>query len=270
MSPACAISQPSPCTSRWRPNFREAGCAGGDRRRLCRLFPAGESVLAGLSTIWMQRSRLQVPAARLPSWRLVAAAFLHFGIVAYLIVVIPLSMVLVPAHGTIEDMMRLSLRLSALFLVVYLMLGGTAVGIAAIIDGRARRASQRVTSMEPSLARSRVAGAIMMANGGFDSASQTTIEQIAARVWVYEDDRYQALARDLDMVVRRALAAQAEASDGVAPQTSAASAMSLVLIDQALVALEHDRASAAATDVRAAALYIQQRYGSSDFAIKPD
>ena len=218
----------------------------------------------------MHASRPDVPAARLPSWRLVAAAFLHFAILAYLVVVVPLSLLLAPSGGGVTGVLALGLKLSGVFLVGFLLIGIMATVMAGLVDGRARRRLRRRPSGAADIARDRVATATGPSCVALDPESRRLLASIAARGWIYDDDRYQACARDLDIVVRTAVAALSEAAGERHAAVATETAVALGLIDQALAELDQARASAAADQARAAALYVQQRYGASDFAIKPD
>ncbi|WP_294235848.1 hypothetical protein [uncultured Sphingomonas sp.] len=217
----------------------------------------------------MRASPSSRSGSRLASWRLVAAVFLHFGIVAYLISVVPLSLLLAPGGSGVDGVLRLGLRFSAVFLMLFLTLGCIAVAGAAILDARARRQVRRATTPDAILSRQRLASATDSA-ALLDSGCQDRLEAIGARGWDHEDHRYQALARDLEIVVRTTATALAEAPPERRTAIQAQAADTLALIHQALGELTDERARIAARDADAAALYIRRRYEPADFTIKPD
>lgn len=218
----------------------------------------------------MQASQPRAIAPKLPTWRLVAAGFLHFGLIGYLISVVPLSLLLAPSGAGATEVLRTGLRLSGIFLVAFLLLGMACVMLAALWDGRKRGHGRRSSTNAPAIARDRVTGAVETARRALDSAAQPLLLSIATRGWAYDDDRYQALARDLDLIVGATVTALGEAPPEAIPAIRAQATSSLGIIDQALADLDGARASAAADAAQTAALYIQNRYGSSDFTIKAD
>lgn len=218
----------------------------------------------------MQVSPRKASPASLPSWRLVAAGFLHFGLLGYLISVVPLSLLLAPSGAGAAGVLRVGLRLTGVFLLAFIALGIACVTIAAALDRRTRRHLRRSASAEPAIAQERVAAAMATARHAFDSSAQPVLASLTARAWDYGDHRYQAVARDLDIVVRTAAAALNAAPPEQTRAVQQDAAKSLYVIDQALGEIERARASAAARDARTATLYIQNRYGAADFTIKPD
>ena len=204
------------------------------------------------------------------SWRLVGGAFLHFGIVAYLVVV-PLAVVLsAPENASTEALLRLGLGYSGWFLAGLLAIGLAATLLAAIVDAlrdKGDPAAPRTPAMRSAeaLARTRDEAALLP-----HDEIAARVAEISARAWNHEDPAYQALSRDLAEIVRTSAQALASAPAERRAAIRTRTLLALGHIDQALGQLASHLAAQDESKAHAAALYVEQRYGASDFAIPKD
>ena len=210
------------------------------------------------------------PLRPVPWRRLVAGAFLHFGVVAYVIVVPLASLLLVRTGADAAALLATGIHVSALFLLALAVTAAVAIGGAAMVDARADRRRRRSAAGDDAQSAQRIADALAIAERSLDPVAQAIVARLAAAAWRHDDPRDQALSRDLAQLVRTAAVAMASGSPErralVADQTAAA----LRHLEHARADLEAVHATAAETDAAAAALYVERRYGPSDFAIKPD
>jgi hypothetical protein len=212
------------------------------------------------------------PAAKPPirAWRIVGGAFLHFAVPAYLVTVAVVTLFNAPAGASAGDLMRLALAYSGWFLVGYaaLALVGT-TGMAAIEPalaiGRHRRRA-RDPGFASAESRLRVTRALAAARSLPGGELRRLIDSIGAQRWDHDDSRFQALSEDLYQVVRAMTAANATASTKSRPDIIDLATGSLRRVDDALGELVADRSRLDHGDARAVARYVENRYGSSDFA----
>jgi hypothetical protein len=91
-------------------------------------------------------------------------------------------------------------------------------------------------------------------------------DALAAPRWDHDDERYQALSQDLEQVVHAMATANRTASDESRPDIVALATRSLQRIDDTLGSLATERSRLDHGDARTVAHYLENRYGSSDFA----
>lgn len=208
-------------------------------------------------------------AAKVPLRRLVGAAFLHFGLIAYLILVPFLCLLLAPPGAGLAEFLALGIRCSAIFLVGLAGIAGASIGVAAALDARTAHRQRRSEGTDAARSERRLASARELGRHRLAEPSPTILDALARHAWQHDDARDQALSRDIERVVATAVAALAATPDRAATineQTAAA----LKHLDGAATDLATDRAAAVSNAAQATALYIQQRYGAADFTIKRD
>jgi len=212
------------------------------------------------------------PAAKPPIrvWRIVGGAFLHFAVPAYLVTVTVATLFNAPAGASAGDLLRLALGYSGWFLIGYaaLALAGT-IGMAAIEPvlaiGRHRR-QVRDPGFASAESRLRVTRALAAARSLPGGELRRLIDSIGAQRWDHDDPRFQTLSEDLYQVVRAMTAANATASTKSRSDIIDLATGSLRRIDDGLGELVADRGRLDHGDARAVARYVENRYGSSDFA----
>ena len=212
------------------------------------------------------------PAAKPPirAWRIVGGAFLHFVVPAYLVTVAVVTLFNAPAGASVGDLLRLALGYSGWFLAGYaaLALAGT-IGMAAIEPalaiGRHRRQA-RDPGFASAESRLRVTRALAAARSLPGGELLRVIDSIGTQRWDHDDSRFQTLSEDLYQVVRAMTAANATASTKSRSDIIDLATGSLRRIDDALGELVADRSRLDHGDARAVARYVENRYGSSDFA----
>jgi len=203
-------------------------------------------------------------------WRLVGGAFLHFGIVAY-VVVVPLAVAFsAPTGASAEALLRLGLVYSGWFLIGLLAIGLAATLASAVVDAFRHPRGQASSGAGAAHSADLLATTRTEAAGLSQAEIAARVAEIAARPWNHQDPAYQALSRDLAQVVRTAATALASAPAERRAAICARTMDALGHIDQALGQLTNSRAAQDETNAHAAALYVEQRYGASDFAITND
>lgn len=205
---------------------------------------------------------------RVRLWRLWAGAWLHFGVLAYLVGVPLACLLTAPAGAAAAQVARLGLRYSGWFLAGFALIGVAVAVVLGGLDRLADRRQRRRVVPDAEASERRLGEALAMARILPGAAS--IVNAIAMRPWSHDDPRDQTLSRDLAQVVRTAAAALASAVPDRRHALHQQLAESLARIDAALADLARTRAAADEDSARATALYIRRRYGDPDFAIKPD
>ncbi|HEX7850594.1 MAG TPA: hypothetical protein VF485_12775 [Sphingomonas sp.] len=204
------------------------------------------------------------------AWRIVCGAFLHFAVPAYVVAVVVVTLFNAPAAAPISDLARLALGYSGWFLAGYAALTLAATIAAAAIEPLVAIRRRRRDAIDPSRAaidsRLRVTHALADARSLPGADLRRLADALAAPRWNHDDERYQALSRDLEQVVHAMTAANRTASDESRPDITALATRSLQRIDDRLGDLAVERSRLDHGDARAVARYVDNRYGSSDFA----
>jgi hypothetical protein len=201
-------------------------------------------------------------------WRLVAGAFLHFIIPAYLVAALVDWQLGTPANG--ESFLRHLPAFSAIFLAIYaaaaLVCSLGAAGLDRILrERRARR--EAADPMAPARwSERRVAAAVQLGKGRFGGAGDAALERLLQGHWLHGDARYQALSSDLDAVVQRSVAALAHATDEGRAAVVETACAAIGHVGEGLAALEAAERGRAESEARTVARYVELRYGASDFA----
>ncbi|HEX7694296.1 MAG TPA: hypothetical protein VF409_07385 [Sphingomonas sp.] len=204
------------------------------------------------------------------AWRIVGGAFLHFAVPAYLVTVLVVTLFAAPGGASASVLAKLALGYSGWFLAGYgaLALAGTLAAAAtesALAHGR-RRQSASDPSVAAAESRVRVTRALADAHTLPGAEVARLIVSIGASNWDHDDARFQELSRDLEQVVRAMSAAHASASSQSRADIADLATRSLLRIDMALRGLADDRSRLDQGDARTVARYVENRYGSSDFA----
>lgn len=209
----------------------------------------------------------------IPLWRISAGAFLHFGALAYLVLV-PLALLLFSPEGaSLQEILRLALRYSAIFLAAIVSFGCLATALCAAVDilQRARRRRAPAEKDSSTLeSRQHLVAATDTARRALDHAVAIRISTIAAAPWDHDDPRYQALARDLDNLVVTTAAAIGSVPAERRGDILSNAATAVAHIDHELAALNSERGRAEEARAQAAVRYVQSRYRPSDFSIPAD
>lgn len=220
------------------------------------------------SSLPVQRSHPTRPP--IAAWRIAGGAFLHFAVPAYLVTVLVVTLFNAPSGASASLLARLALGYSAWFLAGYgaLALAGTVAAAAiepALASGRHRRNASD-PSVPAAASRLRVTRALAAARALPGVEVGRLVESLAAPRWDHDDSRFQELSRDLDQVVHAMTTAHASASAQSRPDIADLATRSLERIDTALRDLADDRSRLDHGDARTVARYVENRYGSSDFA----
>jgi len=201
-------------------------------------------------------------------WRLVAGAFLHFIIPAYLVAALVDWQLGTPANG--EAFLRHLPAFSALFLAVYavaaLACALGAAGLDRILRGRRARREAADPMAPARRSEQRLAAAVRLGQGRFGADGDAALAQLLHGRWLHADPRFQALSADLEAVVQRSVQALAHATqDGRAAIVETARA-AIDHVGQGLATLEAAERGRAESEARTVARYVELRYGASDFA----
>lgn len=217
----------------------------------------------------MSRSMTSDEVAVLP-WRIVAGAFLHFIVPAYVIGVPLACLFAAPKDATVEQLLGLALPFSGWFLAGYAAATVIATLAAAAIDPALRARRRRRDELDPRVAAAgserRLARAVAEGGGALGGRAPALLVAIRDAHWDHGDPRYQALSSDLAQIVRTSVAACATASAESRGEIADIAAVSLARIERALQALITERGRLDAGDARTVARYVELRYGPSDFA----
>jgi len=202
-------------------------------------------------------------------WRIVAGAFLHFAVPAYLVTVPLACLFAAPAPATAADMLALAVPFSGWFLSIYAIAGLGVSLAAALIDPMLRRIRLRRAARDPLIAsrRSEQKAARALADGRrlYGSAVPPALDRLSATRWDHGDPRCQALAADLAEVMRTSTAAMASAPPERRAAILGMVTTALERIEHAVATLQAERARLDEGDALTVARYVEFRYGSSDF-----
>jgi len=211
-----------------------------------------------------------IAKAPIRAWRIVGGAFLHFAVPVYLVTVAVATLLAAPAGAPLGELARLALGFSGWFLAGYAALALFATFSAAAIEPLIGIRRRRRDAIDPSRtaidSRRRVTHALADVRSLPGADLHRLANALAAPRWDHDDVRYQALSQDLEQVVRAMTAANRTASDESRPDIVALATRSLQRIDDTLRDLTAERSRLDHGDARTVARYVENRYGSSDFA----
>lgn len=210
-----------------------------------------------------------IAKAPIPAWRIVGGAFLHFAVPVYVGTVAVATLFTAPAGAPLGELAHLALGYSGWFLAGYAALALAATVVAAALEPLAGLRRRR-DAIDPRRAandsRMRVTHALAEARSLPGSDLRRLVDVLARPRWNHDDERYQALSRDLAQVVHAMAVANDTASDESRTDILALATRSLQRIDDTLSDMVAERSRLDHGDARAVARYVENRYGPSDFA----
>jgi hypothetical protein len=202
-------------------------------------------------------------------WRLVAGIFLHFAVPAYLIAAL-IDWAVVAQADNLPALLRELVPFTGIFLLAYaaatLVCSLGAAGLDPIL--RARR--ERRLAADPSIrwrqSEERLAQAISRGRGQFGVEADSILDRLADHRWNHADERFRALATDLDDVVARSAEALAHVDPAHRPAIAQVASDAIAHIGQGLDTLQACENDRAENEARSIARYVELRYGPSDFS----
>lgn len=210
-----------------------------------------------------------IAKAPIRAWRIVGGAFLHFAVPVYVGTVAVATLFTAPAGAPLGELAHLALGYSGWFLAGYAALALAATVVAAALEPLAGLRRRR-DAIDPRRAandsRMRVTHALAEARSLPGSDLRRLVDVLARPRWNHDDERYQALSRDLAQVVHAMAVANDTASDESRTDILALATRSLQRIDDTLSDMVAERSRLDHGDARAVARYVENRYGPSDFA----
>ena len=210
------------------------------------------------------------PRYVIASWRLVAGAYVHFIVPAYLIGVPAAALVATLPGAPIEKMLERVPVFSAWFLGGYSALALLSVGATLILEPLGRFLGARREANDPrrtsAASERRVARAIIDAARYLGPKSASALDVIRSPGWDHSDPRCQALSVDFAVVVQTSVAAVASAGPERRAEFEELAAGSLARIANAYANLRAERTKLDEGDAHTVARYIESRYGPSDFS----
>ena len=211
-----------------------------------------------------------IARAPIRAWRIVGGAFLHFAVPVYVVTVALATLFAAPAGAPLGELARLALGYSGWFLAGDATLALAAPIAAAAVEpllGRRRHGRDTTNSSRAATdSRMRVTKALAEARSLPDAGLRRLVDTLAQPRWNHDDERYQALSRDLAQVVHAMAVANATASDESRPDILALATRSLQRIADTLSGLLAEQSRLDHGDARTVARYVENRYGPSDFA----
>jgi hypothetical protein len=200
-------------------------------------------------------------------WRLVAGAFLHFIIPAYLVAgLIDWQLRGEAFQAFLGHLLSFSGSFLALYAAATLVCSLGAAGLDRLLRRRRARREAADPAVPARRSEARMAAAVRLGRGKFGARGDEALERMMHRHWVHADPRFQSLSADLDAVVRRSARALAHArEEGRAAIVDIACA-AIDHVGQGLDALEAGERAQAESEARTVARYVELRYGASDFA----
>ena len=207
-------------------------------------------------------------------WRLVAGAFLHFTVPAYIIALIVGGLVATPHPATVENLFHAVLPFTLRFLGLYALIALACSVAAAVCDPVLHKMRARRDARNPGVAASRSqqrsADALVQARRVLGSRAAAPLAVLESKAWDHADPRFQALSADLEDVVKVTGAALAAAEPESRAQITDMAIESLSRIAAELGRLDAEAGRRAEGDMHAVSRYVETRYGSSDFSGERD
>jgi len=211
-----------------------------------------------------------IAKAPIRAWRIVGGAFLHFAVPIYVVTVAVATFFTAPAGAPLGELARLALEYSGWFLASYaaLALAGTltAATLEPLIGVRRRGRDATDPGRAAIDSRMRVTRALAEARSLPGADLRQLVDMLAQPRWDHDDERYQALSRDLAQVVHAMAVANDTASTESRSDILALATRSLQRIEEMLSGLRAEQSRLDHGDARAIARYVENRYGASDFA----
>lgn len=210
-----------------------------------------------------------IAKAPIRAWRIVGGAFLHFAVPVYVGTVAVATLFTAPAGAPLGELAHLALGYSGWFLAGYAALALAATVVAAALEplaGLRRRRDAIAPRRAANDSRMRVTHALAEARSLPGADLRRLVDVLARPRWNHDDERYQALSRDLAQVVHAMAVANDTASDESRTDILALATRSLQRIDDTLSDMVAERSRLDHGDARAVARYVENRYGPSDFA----
>lgn len=211
-----------------------------------------------------------IAKAPIRAWRIVGGAFLHFAVPVYVVTVAVATLFTAPAGAPLGELARLALGYSGWFLAGYAALALAATLAAAALEpliGVRRRGRDATDPDRAAIdSRMRVTRALAEARSLPGADLRRLVDMLAQPRWDHDDERYQALSRDLAQVVHAMAVANDTASTESRSDILALATRSLQRIEEMLSGLRAEQSRLDHGDARAIARYVETRYGPSDFA----
>lgn len=203
-------------------------------------------------------------------WKLVAGAFLHFVVPAYLIALIVDTLLAMPREAGAEAMLRHALPFSGRFLAAYGAIAIVASLLVAAVDPLLRARRRRRTSGDrltgSHLSALHVARSVAQGRGRFGARADAALAAMGAARWDHGDPRYRSLSGDFDTLVHASADALAAATPERRTEIVERTTRALGQLQDALRELNTAQEQRRDADAQAAARYVELRYGSSDFS----
>ncbi len=197
-------------------------------------------------------------------WRIVAGAFLHFALPAYLIVGLACGAAGLLGGQTLVELAAGALPYSVRFVVVYLSLTAIATAAAVMLDPLLRRRRQRRAGSAPDAAeqqsRRNLAFALAEGRSRLDRNVVSVLDAIASVDWRHEEPAFRSVSADLAQLVRTSVAALSTATPERRQELTAVTTATLTRIVATLRDLQDERGRLDEGDLRTVARYIDSRY----------
>ncbi|MBW8840697.1 MAG: hypothetical protein JF608_02600 [Sphingomonadales bacterium] len=212
------------------------------------------------------------PIAKPPirAWRIVGGVFLHFAVPAYVVTIAVATVFTAPAGAPFGELAHLALGYSGWFLAGYAALALSATFAAAALEpliGLRHRGRDVIgPGRAATESRTRVTRALAEARTLPGADLRRLVDAIAQPRWNHDDERYQALSRDLAQVAHAMAAANDTASEESRSEILALATRSLQRVEDTLIGLAAEQSRLDHGDASAVARYVENRYGPSDFA----
>lgn len=204
------------------------------------------------------------------SWRIVAGAWAHFAVPAYLVAVGAAVWLTAPAGASLESAITRVPSASLWFLAGYtgLALASTlaTAGLEPWLRSRAARREARDPARAALASERRVARAIADGSHRLGPDVSRLLDQLRGPGWDHADSRFQTLSTDLAELVRTSSAAVETSPPAQRDEVLALAAASLEHLTTAFATLRTERGRLDSGDAATVARYIESRYAPADFA----
>ena len=203
-------------------------------------------------------------------WRIVAGAFLHFALPAYLLVGLACCSAGLLGGLTSSGLASRALPYSVRFAVVYLILAVVVTSATVLLDPPLRRRRRKRAKRDPDAAQRQshrnLATALAEGRSRLDPAAVSVLDAIAANGWHHDEPAFQSVSADLAEVVRASAAALVTATPQRRQELTAVTTATLTRIAASLCVLQEQRGRLDEGDLRTIARYIDSRYPPPDCA----
>lgn len=203
-------------------------------------------------------------------WRVVAGAFLHFALPAYLLVGLGYCAAGLLSGLTFAELAAEAATYSGWFATGYLALALSATAASVLLDPPLRRRERRRAERDPNAAMQQsyqnLVDALAEGRARLDPAAISVLDAIYAKEWHHEQLAFQVISADLIKVVRTSIAALATASSERREDITAVTVAALSRIAYGLHDAQLERGRLDEGDLRTVARYIEGRYSPSNSA----